>query len=362
MTQSSKEPKIPDSEKENIEFLNGSDIGSEKDPSPPVLQDTIDFIEKIELQIKEEVRAKRSQGAFPPGFERRLKTLFQNLVPPGAGNSRRDFEALLRSSDRAAYFDIDVPIASQKPGVAAIKRLLRTTQAWYLNYLAQQLNNFTTNLMRLLYVFDSRLNKLEESTVSRTRVRSGGDFMPGFYPETDTFSENVVAAVKNLSARVLVADCGDGYLVWRLREAGADSYGVDSFGQDLENPFKPNLDLRWQDLNEHFNEVADGALAGILLQGSIDLLPPDEKLNLITSAERVLGPRGTIVLLSADPTFFDSSPRVAIHRDLAPGRPFAPETWQHVLARLGFTEISISRFGECNLISGFKESGQTQNS
>ncbi len=340
-----------DSEQE-IDFLNGSSLGSKSEPGPPIAPRTLDFMEKVEREIEEEVRKKRAQGAFPPAFERRLKRIFEQLVPPGAGNSRRDFEALLRSSDRAAYFDIDVPIASQKPGVARLKKLLRVTQAWYLNYLAQQLNNFSTNLMRLLYVFDARVKTLEETMDSATRIRPGGEFLKPYYPNIIEMEDRIADAIKDACGRVLLADCGNGYLVSKLKERGVDCYGVDSFGDEFETPYRSGLDLRWQDLSEHLLEIANGSLSAVVIQGSIDLITAQEKLNLLSGAKRVLEPRGALAVISVDPDFFDRSPDLAIQRDLSPGRPFAPETLLHVLDRLGFSRVSTEVIGSVHLTLG----------
>ncbi len=353
MNQPMDEPAKTDQDSEQeIDFLNGSSLGSKSEPGPPITPRTLDFMEKIEREIEEEVRKKRAQGAFPPAFERRLKRIFEQLVPPGAGNSRRDFEALLRSSDRAAYFDIDVPIASQKPGVARLKKLLRLTQAWYLNYLAQQLNNFSTNLMRLLYVFDARVKKLEDSMDSATRVRPSGEFLKPYYPSIFAMEDHIANTIKDVGGRVLLADCGNGYLVLKLKEQGIDCYGVDSFGDEAEKPYQSGLDLRWQDLNEHLLEIADGALSAVVIQGSIDLITAQEKLNLLSGATRALEPHGTLAVISVDPDFFDRSPDLAVQRDLAPGRPFAPETLRHVLDHLGFSRVSTEAIGSAHLTLG----------
>ncbi|TAN31264.1 MAG: hypothetical protein EPN30_00305 [Actinomycetota bacterium] len=342
----------------NIDFLNGSSLNSESEPGPPFNEQTAEYIAEIRREIEEEVKRKRAQGAFPPAFERRLKTIFERLVPPGAGNSRRDFEALLRSSDRAAYFDIEVPIASQKPGVAKVKKILRITQAWYLNYLAQQLNNFSTNLMRLLYVFDARVKKLEDSSESLNRIRPSGNFLKPVYPNPRDLDNHLLQAMQDLQGRILVADCGNGYLVSAFRERALDCYGVDSFGEELEHPFEVSLDLRWDDLSHHVNEVADHALSGIVLQGSIDLLSPPEKLNLLVEVKRVLSAHAVIAIISTDPAYFQTSPDLVVQRDLAPGRPFAPQTWDHVLNQLGFSAITTIGLENCYLTIAHLEAAE----
>lgn len=354
MNQSMDEPaNATTGETQEIDFLNGSSHVPESESRPPMNAQTNEFMSKIAREIDEEVRRKRAQGAFPPAFERRLKTIFERLVPPGAGNSRRDFEALLRSSDRAAYFDIDVPIASKKPGVARVKKLLRTTQAWYLNYLAQQLNNFSTNLMRLLYVFDARVKKLEDSNESATRVRPSGTFLKPYYVSSPGLDQKIISSMGKPVGRVLIADCGNGHLVNHLKKHGFDSYGVDSYCENLENPVVTSLDLRWQNLDEHLKEIADDALSGIVLQNTSDMISPAEKLDLILLARRVLAPAGHLAIISVDPLFFEASSELLIQRDLAPGKPFAPETWRYVLEQLAFSDVSTTSFENCHLTTGY---------
>jgi len=347
------------SDAQYIDFLNGSSMDAESESGPPISDQAAQYMAEIRREIEAEVKAKRAQGAFPPAFERRLKTIFERLVPPGTGNSRRDFEALLRSSDRAAYFDIDVPIASQKPGVAKVKKLLRVTQAWYLNYLAQQLNNFSTNLMRLLYVFDARVKKLEDSNESLKRIHPSGRFLKPVYLDPLGLGDHLLQAMQGLQGRILIADCGNGYLVSAFRKHALDCYGVDSFGEDLEHPVEAGLDLRWDDLNHHFKEVADHALSGIVLQGSIDLVPTHEKLDLLMEIKRVLSKDAVFVVASTDQAYFETSPELAVQRDLAPGRPFAPRTWVHVLERLGFSAISAIQLEHCCLTIAHLESDES---
>lgn len=326
---------------QGIEFLNGSNNSAQRDEGPPLENETLEFMERLERDIEDEVRAKRAAGAFPPAFERRLRTIFESLVPPGAGNSRRDFEALLRSSDRAAYFDIDVPIASRKPGVAKLKKILRTTQAWYLNYLTQQLNNFSTNLMRLLYVFDSRVKRLEDSSDAHNRRNPGGIFSKPHYPDSTVFVPTLIETFEQCEGRLLVADCGDGWLVGELKKAGHDCYGVDSFGELLEHPPKSALDLRIQEVAMHLHDIADESLDGIVMQGSIDVLSKEDKLALIIESGRTLRCGGILAVLGTQPTFFSSSDSLAIQRDLSAAGPFAQETVEFVLARLGFDHIEL---------------------
>lgn len=324
--------------KSKVEFLNGSSNEASTDTGPSLDGEIKQFMESINDEIEKEVRLKRSQGAYPPAFERRLKSIFEQLVPPGAGNARRDFEALLRSSDRAAYFDIDVPTTSQKPGVSKVKKILRATQAWYLNYLTQQLNNFTTNLMRLLYVFDARLVKLENTFEAGLRSGPEGKFIQAFYPDAQ-LDQKVINEFAKSPGRTLVTDCGNGQLVKQLCDQGIDAYGVDGFGNDLDNPIVPDLDLRWQRMAEHLKEIDDQALSGLVLQGSIDLMPATDKLQIALEARRLLLDNALLLIIGCNTQFYETSPNLIVQRDLATGRPFAPQTWESVFQRIGVDHI-----------------------
>lgn len=338
-------------EEKHIEFLNGSGTAASVNSGPEIDKSTAEFISQLNAQIEQEVRKKRSEGAFPPAFERRLKTIFEQLVPPGSGNGRKDFEALLRSSDRAAYFDIDVPTSSQKPGVAKLKKILRMTQAWYLNYLAQQLNNFSTNLMRLLYLFDTRVKKLESSIEMKYATDPRGRLVKPVYPQLE-IPQPLMDLLGSLRGRILVADCGNGEIVSKLTHAGLDAYGVDSFGEMLETPVEKALDLRWQSISEHLEEIADESLAAIFLQGSIDLVSSIDKLYLAMESLRVTGKGAILVIGSIDPGHYRSSGEYTIQRDISPGTPFDPETWTFVLSRLGLGEVSSSRGPNSYLVWG----------
>lgn len=345
--------KSSDEEENSIEYLNGSSAREDYDSGPDIEIETLEFMQRLTKEIEAEVKQKRAMGAFPPAFERRLRLIFEQLVPPGSGNSRKDFEALIRSSDRAAYFDIDVPTASQKPGVTQLKKLLRKTQAWYLNYLTQQLNNFSTNLMRLLYVFDSRVKRLEESIEAKYRTDPRGNIVKPYYPSI-TFAAEILPQLRGVHNRVLVSDCGDGKLVSELVHDDIDAYGIDSIGDPLDNPFEKTLDLRWINLPEHLTEIADNALGAIILQGSIDLLAPFDKFQIIMESLRVIEDGGLLVIASLDPQYFMSSPDLIIQREISPGRPFSAQTWTYVLEKLGLSAINNSQVKDGYIIWGTK--------
>src|SRR5581483_5001884 len=121
--------------------------------------DAID-LDRVMTEIREEVRTRRAAGDFPPSLERDLDRIFDRFVPREALDS--DFREAIQAADRAAYVNVAVPTASQKPGVGEVKRVLRKAMAWYLEYLAQQMTAFGTASVRALRALGERLEVAEE--------------------------------------------------------------------------------------------------------------------------------------------------------------------------------------------------------
>ncbi len=129
---------------------------------------------------------------------------------------------------------------------------------------------------------------------------------------------------------VLHAECGDGRLVARLREAGVDIRGVDPRLADREQR---------RGALEALAGAEKASLSGILLSGTTDRVTPGSARALARLAATRLAPGGALVLLSAAPGPRDESDPVL--SDLSRGRPLHPVTWCHLLARLGLEEISV---------------------
>ena len=84
-----------------------------------------------------------------------------------------------------------------------------------------------------------------------------------------------------MTDRVLVGDCGDGSLVEALVAAGVDAYGVDPSDLALEPALDRGLDVRAETVLDHLDVVADEALGGIVLTGSVQWLRPNERERLL---------------------------------------------------------------------------------
>ena len=317
------------------------EFAAEPEPEPEDAEARA-YMHSLELRIEAEVARLRSEGKYPPSLARRVRTYYRTLLPDGAASGERDFDAVFKTLDRIAYMDVDVPTASSKPGVAFVKRSLRTLMAWYLNYLAQQFNNFATNLVHLLGIADVRIAALE-SRFDTSAFRATGLLAATAAAKAQAATAARVAeALSGTRGRVLVAECADGTLLAGLGEAGLNAYGVESHRELLQAAEARNLELREGGTLEHLAGVGPGSLAALVLSGIVDRDTVNNRVAALAHARRVLEEDAALVLVCTSADDFED-PGNRIEADLSPGRPFAAETWEFLLAKLGFGSIASER-------------------
>lgn len=151
--------------------------------------------------------------------------------------------------------------------------------------------------------------------------------------------------MRGVAGRVLHAECGDGSLLAALVAAGVDAYGVDPSESLLEPAIERGLDVRAESILDHLGVVADEALAGIVLSGSVQWLHPSQRERLVELATSRLAVDGVLAIHSATPESWMAGTSHLVS-DLAPGRPLHAGTWSHLLADRGFGRVTITAGGE----------------
>lgn len=297
---------------------------------------------EIEMRIAAEVKRLRAEGKYPPSLLARAKSYYARFLPPESTVSATNFDQLLETLDSIAYMDVDVPLASKRPLVGPAKRLLRSAMAWYLNYLAQQFNNFANHLVRVVGVLDTRVSHLEESQI-RTL-----DDVAHLIIETVSLrvEEGVISAVdvlgEDLEGRVLVAECGKGVVLSGLVSMGTDAYGVDTRATFLDICERERLDVRNDTVLGHLKKVGTSALGGLVLFGIVDRAENTTKFAVLSEAARVVAPGGKLVIASASAELFA---KAIPERDISPGHPWAPETWTRLLELSGWENCQTTSLG-----------------
>jgi hypothetical protein len=102
----------------------------------------------------------------------------------------------------------------------------------------------------------------------------------------------------------------------------------------------PALHVEGNDALDRLGRLADASLGAVVVGSDVEYRPRGWKLRLISLIGRKAADGAALVVVSHDPQAWlaGASPVVA---DLAPGRPLHADTWVWLLARHGFTDVSV---------------------
>ena len=279
------------------------------------------FLASVMAEIDEEAHRRRRE--LPVRLERELDELFLEHAP--MGNRQGDMSAALRMVDASVFIDPVVPVASQRPAGAVVKKGLRSLNLWYIGYVTHQVSKFATAVSRSLHLVDGQLQELRRLVPppSPAPVVAPGD-------ATSWWRPIALDALEGSDGRVLHAACGDGWLVRALQERGVDAYGVDPRPDAVERAELEGTDLRAEEPLPHLRSVESFSLAGTVLSGVVGGMGAGERAELVALVSDRLRSDGVLVLHSLTPAaWFDEG--APVEADLAPGRPLRPATWGHVL-------------------------------
>jgi hypothetical protein len=295
----------------------------------------IRYLDEVMAEIDAEVRRRRASGDLPAGLEAELDELFLEFSPVGL-QGRARLRETLALVDGSAYVDIAVPTASNKAVGSYVKQLIRKGLGWYMNFVVAQIVKFAWSVSRMFHVVVDHIEALEATVDQHKSPDLPDDAVPVADPGAPWWSPIAVEAVRDVSDRVLVADCGGGALLDALTATGVDVYGVDPSDLVLEPALARGLDVRAEGVVDHLGVVAAEALGGIVLTGSLQWLRPNEREHLVDLLATRLVVGGRLVLHSTTPEGWAASVTPVV-RDLAPGRPLHAQTWAHLLGSHGFT-------------------------
>lgn len=270
-----------------------------------------------------DAEAHRRRGELPVRLERELDALFLEHAP--MGNRQGDMSAALRMVDAAVFIDPVVPVASQRPAGAVVKKGLRSLNLWYIGYVTHQVSKFATAVSRSLHLVDGQLEELRRLVPPASPV-------PVVAPGDDAawWRARALDALAGARGRVLHAACGDGWLVRSLRARGVDAYGVDPRPDAIEGAELAGTDLRAEDALDHLRSVEPFSLGGVVLSGVVGGMGAGERTELLALLADRMDSDGVLVVHSLTPAAWadESAP---VEADLAPGRPLRAATWPHVL-------------------------------
>jgi hypothetical protein len=301
------------------------------------------YLNQVMSEIDAEVRRRRASGDLPAGLERELDELFLEFSPVGL-HGRARLRETLALVDGSAYVDMAVPVESNKRAGRYVKRLIRKSMSWYIGFIVHQIVKFAWAVSRMFHVVVDHVEDLESAVNAQRTPELPASVVPLVDPGSSWWADNAVEALKGIRGRVLQAECGNGSLVDALRASGIDAYGVDPADAVIEPAIERGLDVRAESVLGHLEVVADEALSGMVLSGSIQWLHPSQRDRLVQLATTRLAVDGVLVLHSATPESWMAGTSHLVS-DLAPGRPLHAETWAHLLTQRGFGAVTVTRGG-----------------
>lgn len=302
------------------------------------------YLAQVMDEIEAEVHRRRASGDLPAGLERELDELFLEFSPVGL-QARARLRENLSLVDGAAYVDIGVPVASNKRVGVYLKRFIRKSLTWYIGFIVQQVVKFAWATSRMLHLVVDHIEDLESSVASLQVPEVPVDAVPASDPGASWWAGHAVDALAGCRGRVVHAECGTGSLVARLVAEGIDAYGVDPSEVAIEGAVDRGLDVRAESALDHLEVVAEEALDGIVLSGSVQWLHPNDRDRLVRLAASRLAVDGVLVLHSSTPEAWRRA-TPSVLADLAPGHPLHAETWSHVLTAHGCTQRAVHAGGE----------------
>jgi SAM-dependent methyltransferase len=302
------------------------------------------YLAEVMADIDAEVKKRRASGDLPAGLERELDELFLEFSPVGMQGKARLRETLALV-DGAAYIDIAVPVLSNKAVGVYIKRLIRKSLNWYMNYVVHQITRFAWSVTRVLHLVVDHIDDLEATVDSLRAPELPESAVPVVDAGTSWWAPTAIESVRGVSGRVLHAECGNGSLVEALVGAGIDAYGVEPNEVTVEPGIEKGLDVRAESILDHLQVVSEEALGAIIVSGPVQWLHANDRQRLVQLTSSRLAVGGVLVLQSITPEAWQRS-APSLVTDLAPGRPLHAATWSHLLAGQGVKSVAVHTGGD----------------
>ncbi len=286
----------------------------------------------IERELAAELTRLRRSGALNPTVERMLNDLSADLAP---GIANEPLSQRLARMEASSYLDLAVPTASRKPGLSLVKRALKAGMHWYLNYLVQQLNNFSYELIGLLESVSTRIEALEAKAMPISSPPPGLAF-----DDPDLITDHLLSLIPgNLGSNtILITEPGRDQALLRLAEQADPDlvYGVTPDPEEADRLFAAGLDVRLVAVTKHLESLAPHTHSAILLRGAeIEFTPSFIKETILNLAWTALAPGGVLAVLHHEPSAVERSETLRAWAAVS-GAPWPASAWMAVCERSGW--------------------------
>ena len=310
-------------------------------------------------------------------FEDELAQLFTSLGPSGSkrwffeaarvhlDSATRGYQGILsglRDLAGAIGAPFEPPADPSRDGVAARTRdrLFNTVVAARVegratraaNHLADQVAAFASTSVRSLEVIEQRLGHVDEALRllgeridddegAGRSLRSLASHLESRLPQEDLrgCSGMLAEFFSEAGPRVLHGDCGDGEILASLRDVGVDAYGTDPRVEPAYAAMRRGATVRICRVAEHLESLADAALSGLILSGSIDRGSTEHQLRVLELARRKLRGGTAVAVAVTEPARLAGQDRHDGLGELLGWNPKTASAWREMLVHAGFIEV-----------------------
>jgi SAM-dependent methyltransferase len=156
---------------------------------------------------------------------------------------------------------------------------------------------------------------------------------------TEKHQKRYLRYYKQSPGTVLEIGCGRGAMLTLLKDAGIPSYGLDSSEVSVTYCREKDLNVVQGDALQHLKTLETASLGGIFCAHMIEHLEPNNVIELIREAHRVIKTGGTFIIITPNARDLRTTERFWL--DITHVRPYPEKLVKALLVTEGFTNIII---------------------
>lgn len=246
--------------------------------------------------------------------------------------------------------------------IQSLKKVLQRSLGWY----TRPLQVFHRNVAQAIELHGQAINSIQRQLLDLPTAVALEEAFESARLATQEQQSPYVRLFHGLSP-VVDLGCGQGEFLELLRDAGIESYGVDSDPSACEAARRKRMTIVEADLFQHLNQLPELSLGGVFSARLIEYLPPHLQSEFVALCSSKLKPGGRIVIETINP---DSDSPFGRNWRLDPShlRAVYPEILRSILESNGFHDsqicilaphvISVANTGEAGLHSGNGRGGE----
>ncbi len=303
------------------------------------------FSQEIDAELLENLSRLKKNPNFDPKREKELDDLYNQYIPPHSIENRSH---LLDAAERDAYIDPFPPIGSQKMAGVFVKKAIKKSIGWYIQYIAQQISTFGGAVSQSLRSINNDIEKIKK----RTAVANDNKYHESLDLDSDYkmgFAEFLKVESKNCKGLLVISD---GIPNESLSGLDSDIHPVIVESRiDYCAQYDPEIDTRIKDIIDFLETTEEATLDGAILHGRIVMGDESSRVNAIEAASKALKSNGKLMLVI--PKNMDEDRNVYLQ--LSSANLWDISVWKHILnCNFAVVESDEASFTNAVVLTAYK--------